>query len=210
MAHFGEELRREREARGIALDSITDLTKIGSRHLVALESEHFEQLPGGVFNKGIVRSYARAVGLDEDVWVGRYVSAYQASGLVKADDAEWVQFAENVVKARKNEGARPDLRLRWAGVFLLLMLIAGLGWFVYSFVRDKGAAGLNRPESRQVAEGHPGVARPSACRTDNSDNCGTDRVSRRQRAPLAPRISQFPHILSLPTSPALPIDFAVL
>jgi cytoskeletal protein RodZ len=140
MAQFGEDLRRERESRGIALELITDSTKISSRHLVALERDRFEQLPGGVFNKGIVRGYARAVGLDEDVWVERYISAYQASGLLKTDDAEWVQFAENVVKGRKSEGARPDLRLRWAGVFLLLMLIAGLGWFVYSYVRQKVSA----------------------------------------------------------------------
>jgi cytoskeleton protein RodZ len=140
MEQFGEELRRERESRGIALELITDSTKISSRHLVALERERFEQLPGGVFNKGIVRGYARAVGLDEEMWVERYISAYRASGLLKTDDAEWVQFAENVVRGRTAEGARSGLRLRWAGVFLLAMLIAGLGWFVYSYVRQRVSA----------------------------------------------------------------------
>ena len=107
---------------------------------MALEREQFEQLPGGVFNKGIVRSYVRVVGLDEDVWVERFMSAYRESGLVKPDDADWVEFAENVVKGRKTEGDRPGIRLRWAGVFLLVVLIAGLGWFVYRYVRDKSAA----------------------------------------------------------------------
>jgi len=64
MSEFGEELRQEREARGIALQSIIDATKISSRHLQALETNHFDYLPGGVFNRGIVRSYARVVGLD--------------------------------------------------------------------------------------------------------------------------------------------------
>jgi len=161
MAQFGEELRRERESRGIALESITDSTKISGRHLVALERDRFEQLPGGVFNKGIVRGYARAVGLDENTWVERYISAYQASGLVKSDDADWIEFAENVVKARKDEGARPDLRLRWAGVFLLVMLIAGLGWFVYSYVHERVAARDERIQPRPVSSssGDPWTAR---------------------------------------------------
>ena len=139
MGQFGEDLRRERESRNIALETITDSTKISSRHLSALEQERFESLPGGVFNRGIVRGYARVVGLDEDVWVDRYLSAYRESGLLKQDDANWAEFAENVVKGR-HESARPDLRLRWAGVALLIMLIAGLGWFVYRYVHEKVSA----------------------------------------------------------------------
>jgi cytoskeletal protein RodZ len=137
MGQFGEELRRERESRGIALETIISTTKISSRHLCALEQEQFDQLPGGVFNRGIVRGYARVVGLDEETWVGRFMSAYQASGQLIHDDAEWVTFAENVVKQRVADTDRGTLRLRWAGVFLLLTLIAGLGWFVYHFVHQK-------------------------------------------------------------------------
>jgi cytoskeleton protein RodZ len=139
MGQFGEALRRERESRGVALASITDSTKISSRHLVALEHEQFAQLPGGVFNKGIVRGYARVVGLDEDAWVGRFMSAYQASGAVTDDDASWIEFAENVGNGREQEGARPDMRLRWAGVMLLLMVLTILGWFVWHLVRVKVA-----------------------------------------------------------------------
>lgn len=151
MGQFGEDLRRERESRGIALDTITDSTKISSRHLSALEREQFERLPGGVFNKGIVRGYARVVGLDEDAWIGRYISAYRESGLVKPDDAEWVEFAENVVKSRKVERRHPEQRLRWAGVVLLVTLIAGLGWIVYRFVREKTSAQNWRPQTTQTS-----------------------------------------------------------
>jgi cytoskeletal protein RodZ len=137
MVEFGKELRTERESRGIELDTISDSTKISGRYLAALEEDHFEQLPGGVFNKGIVRSYARVVGLDEDVWVNRYMEAYQQSGQLKTDDADWIAFAENVGKSRDHEGHRPDLRLRWAGVAMLLLLLVGLGWFVWRYVSDR-------------------------------------------------------------------------
>src|SRR5277367_1513795 len=137
MCEFGRELRTERESRGIGLETISDSTKISSRYLAALEEDHFEQLPGGVFNKGIVRSYARVVGLDEDLWVGRYMEAYQQSGQLKTDDADWIAFAENVGKSRETEGQRPDLRLRWAGVAMLLLLLVGLGWFVWRYVQGR-------------------------------------------------------------------------
>jgi len=72
MGVFGDRLRREREMRGITLDEITESTKIARRHLEALEGEHFDQLPGGVFNKGFVRAYARFLGIDEDQAVADY------------------------------------------------------------------------------------------------------------------------------------------
>ena len=75
MGGFGDRLRREREMRGITLDEITESTKISRRHLEALETEHFDQLPGGVFNKGFVRAYARFLGLDEDQAVADYSAA---------------------------------------------------------------------------------------------------------------------------------------
>lgn len=75
MGVFGDRLRREREMRGITLDEITESTKISRRHLEALEGEHFDQLPGGVFNKGFVRAYAHFLGIDEDQAVADYSAA---------------------------------------------------------------------------------------------------------------------------------------
>jgi cytoskeleton protein RodZ len=137
MNHFGAELKKERETRGIALAAITEATKISSRHLVALEHDEFRSLPGGVFNKGIVRSYARVVGLDEDAWVDRYMSAYQQSGSVCDDDVSWFAFAENVSRARNAERDRPAERLRWAGVFVLLTALAVVAYFVYGYVHKR-------------------------------------------------------------------------
>jgi cytoskeleton protein RodZ len=72
MGAFGERLRREREMRGISLNEISESTKISRRHLEALESEDFDALPGGVFNRGFVRAYARFVGIDEEQAVADY------------------------------------------------------------------------------------------------------------------------------------------
>ncbi len=79
MGAFGEKLRKQREQRGISLDAISTTTKISPRMLRAIEDEHFDQLPGGVFNKGFVRAYARQVGLDEEETVSDYLAALRES-----------------------------------------------------------------------------------------------------------------------------------
>ncbi len=75
MGTFGEKLRKQREQQGIGLDAISDTTKISTRMLRALEDEHFDQLPGGVFNKGFVRAYARQVGINEEEAIADYLAA---------------------------------------------------------------------------------------------------------------------------------------
>ncbi len=72
MAEFGKDLRRERETRGVALEAIAQGTKVSVRHLRALEEESFRDLPGGVFNKGILRAFVKFLELDEPDWVERF------------------------------------------------------------------------------------------------------------------------------------------
>jgi cytoskeletal protein RodZ len=127
MSSFGEDLRTERLARGIALEEITAVTKISQQYLLALEQERFRLLPGGILSKGIVRGYASAVGLDQGDWTERFLKAYSASGQMIDEDRDWLEFASNVGKARTQQ--REGLRLRWLGAFLLL-LVAAAGVFL--------------------------------------------------------------------------------
>lgn len=65
MGSFGDNLRRERELRGISLEEIAQHTKLSSRVLEAIEKNRFDLLPGGMFNRSFVLHYARYLGLDE-------------------------------------------------------------------------------------------------------------------------------------------------
>lgn len=75
MATFGENLRRERELRGITLSELAQATKISQSHLQSLEGTQFERLPGGVISRGFVRSISRYMKLDEEHWVSEYILA---------------------------------------------------------------------------------------------------------------------------------------
>ncbi len=72
---FGESLKREREMRGVTLEEIATATRIARRFLKAIEDEQWDQLPGGVFNRGFVRAMAHYLGLDEENTVAEYTLA---------------------------------------------------------------------------------------------------------------------------------------
>ena len=75
MTVLGLALKEEREKRNISLEEIASTTKIVPRYLEALENDRFDIMPGGFFIKGIIRTYARAIGLDPDEVLARYRAA---------------------------------------------------------------------------------------------------------------------------------------
>jgi cytoskeletal protein RodZ len=133
MGSFGEDLRMERVSRGIALEHITEITKISQHHLVALEQDRFRQLPGGILNKGIVRGYASALGLDQTDWTDRFMKAYVSSGLPVESDRDWTAFASNVGKSRLQHREAVEFRLRWLAAVLLVMAVLAAAYLMVRY-----------------------------------------------------------------------------
>jgi len=88
VGEFGEKFRKERERRGLTFDDVSNVTKINSRMLKAIEAEHFDQLPGGVFNKGFVRAYAKHLGLNDEEAITEYLAVLREAQ-IGAQPAEW-------------------------------------------------------------------------------------------------------------------------
>lgn len=157
MGAFGERLRRERELRQITLDEISTSTKIARRHLEALELEDFDALPGGIFNKGFVRAYARYVGIDEEQAVADYLAADQQQ--VQTE----VKFPLEVHKSTALNPRRSRVPILLA--LLALVLILG-GWGL-----------LKRHRAQQAAN-------PVNTSTSASSNSGASAVQPAQTAPV--------------------------
>jgi cytoskeleton protein RodZ len=152
---FGERLKLEREKRKITLEEISATTKIGTRMLQALEGEKFGQLPGGIFNKGFVRAYARAVGLDEDQAVADYL---EASGEATPAGPE-TMARENTrgTSARETEerisrleaiSDSPSRPLPW-GAFAVVLLMTALALSLWSHRRHQQERLAARPTVSQ-------------------------------------------------------------
>ena len=73
---FGRKLREARERRGVSLRQIANTTKIGMSALEALERNDISRLPGGIFSRAFVRSYAVEVGLDPEAMVQDFIAQF--------------------------------------------------------------------------------------------------------------------------------------
>ncbi|MGI4830121.1 MAG: helix-turn-helix domain-containing protein [Janthinobacterium lividum] len=124
---FGRDLRIEREKRGVALEEVARGTRFSVRHLQSLEADLFDELPGGVLRKGIVRGYCRHMGLDAELWLERFA---ESGGLEPEPDL--AQFAENVHRARLE--SMPQVRRRWWGVLVLALALLVLALAVWHYV----------------------------------------------------------------------------
>ena len=132
MIRFGQELRQEREGRGITVDAVCAVTKVSSRHVAALEEGHYAELPSGVFRKGIVRSYLGAIGLEEESWLLRFEAAMRERDGSDMREPDWVEFAENVKRSRS--GGEQAAGLRWFGVTLMPAAIIVCGLLAWKYV----------------------------------------------------------------------------
>ena len=86
---FGPRLRSERERRGISIETIVTVTKVGADLWLGLEKNDFSKWPSGIFARAFVRDYAKAVGLDADDVVDEFCRLYphgdrRAARLIKA------------------------------------------------------------------------------------------------------------------------------
>lgn len=135
MSSFGEGLKRERENKKITLDQVAVSTKISVRMLRAIEDEKFEQLPGGIFNKGFVRAYARHLGMDEDKAVADYLAATTPSTQTPAEDLELRAMAEQKQKERQRQASlKKDFP--WGSVAAVLLLVA-LGFSIWGVISGR-------------------------------------------------------------------------
>jgi len=173
MGVFGDKLRREREMRGITLAEMAESTKVSKRWLQALEDEEFEVLPGGVFNRGFVRAYARFLGINDEQAVSDYVAA--SNEQEPPED----KFPLDVHQIKKDS---PPLNPRRSYVPVLLAILALVGvvggWtaWVKHKPGQKPASGPHpitntTPVNQPVSENNP--ASPSVAASSVEDQSST-------------------------------------
>jgi cytoskeleton protein RodZ len=72
MLELGGSFKKARESQNVSIDRIAAETRISTRFLLAIENEQFDILPGGIFNRGFIRTYAERVGIDPEEAIRLY------------------------------------------------------------------------------------------------------------------------------------------
>jgi cytoskeleton protein RodZ len=183
--------------RGVSLDEIAESTKIGTRLLRALEEEQFDLLPGGIFNKGFVRAYAKYLGVDEDQAVADYL---QAAGS-EEPDVQLIAHQGEWAEDKYAEPATPRRGFPFVPVLVLVVvLVVGFGgWRIYQqHVQEKEASEAEREASQ--TSGSTDSAQPAPLNAGQSSSPQPSSEASTQSSPSAPQPSSGLVANSSPTS----------
>jgi cytoskeletal protein RodZ len=114
MLELGTSFRKSRESLNLSIDKIAAETRINPRFLEAIENERFDLLPGGIFNRGFIRSYAVRLGLDPEEAIQGYEK------LFRAVEAEPVQQETERVRGKTTK--IPVYYVALAGLLILVVV----------------------------------------------------------------------------------------
>jgi cytoskeletal protein RodZ len=157
---FGAHLRREREARKISLEDVAKSTKISKRHLSELEEERFKDLPGGIFNKGFVRAYAKYLGLNEEEMVAEYVAAESGAEVQPtltppiAMETQKLMASMAVAKEREESVRASDPAARVLVTLVTIAVVLGVGGYAYKYYEEKNSGTAKAAEQSPTPVQH--------------------------------------------------------
>ena len=120
MSVFGDTLRQARAQKGITLRQAEQEIRINRHYLAALEDETFDNLPALPYQRGIVRTYAAYLGLDQT----RLVELFDEARGTQPNDPPRIETIEPV-----------DMPSHWAPNFAIIAftLIAGAVVFAWLY-----------------------------------------------------------------------------
>ena len=132
-ASLGEKLRQAREERGISIGEVAEQTRISSLYLKSIEDDNYKPLPGGIFNKGFVKAYAKYVGLDEQEALQDYARLIAQNEEQNNEEQQPRYRPEVLTDDRSTSSLVPTII--FAGIILALM--TGGILFVVSYIQNQ-------------------------------------------------------------------------
>lgn len=156
---FGQKLREARERRGVSLRQIANATKIAVRVLEALERNDVSKLPGGIFGRAFVRSYAVEVGLDPEDTIRDFMAQFPDDSVTAGHPTS--------AKAEDHEAVESSRRTATTFLRLILLSVPLAGALLYFGVvgprASRPAAEAPAPVPGSAPASSPGpVAAPAA------------------------------------------------
>lgn len=167
----GQQLRRQREQRGLAIADVADELHLRPSVIQHIELGEHSRFDGELFLKGYVRAYAQLVGLDPDQLVAALDRELEPLRL----ERERAQLENPLVDIeRRRQRKRQIARI----LFVLVVILLGL-WLVFRFLM----APSPEPETAAASSQAPGAGGPDSAAAAQA---GTDESLITPEPVLAP------------------------
>ncbi|MGI8786558.1 MAG: helix-turn-helix domain-containing protein [Pyrinomonadaceae bacterium] len=134
---LGEKLRQAREERGISISQIAEQTRISALYLESIENDDYRKLPGGIFNKGFIKSFAKIVGVDEQEALQDYAQLIAEQGVQPNADEPKTYRPEVLTDERSTSSLLPTVIF---AVIILGLMTWGILFALNYFQRKQPTA----------------------------------------------------------------------
>jgi cytoskeleton protein RodZ len=156
---IGPELRRAREARGLSLQQIADATKIPISSLRALENDEFHRLPGGIFTRGFIRTYAANVGIDGERLARAHLAQQEEAPLTDPRATDTTNATHDALAGQRRSSTSLQIVLL---ILLTVGLLALLARSAQSPTSQESPAAVEQMEPTAGTSGLGALAGPVA------------------------------------------------
>ena len=170
---LGEKLRQAREERDISISEVAEQTRISPLYIEAIENDDYSPLPGGIFNKGFIKSFAKFVGVDEEEALQDYSRQLAQQNQGESDTDPKTYRPEVLTDDRSRSSLLPTI--------IFAVIILGLmTWGILALVRYI----QDQPSLPLVSDTN------SANTNTNANSANTDVNANANTAPPIPAIDE--------------------
>ncbi len=140
---LGEKLRQAREARGISISEVAEQTRISALYLEGIEADDYRALPGGIFNKGFLKSYAKYVGVDEQEALQDYARLVASQDNQLEEDGK--TYRPEVLTDDRTNSFNP------VTIIFAIIILGIISWGAYSLNNYYGESSSVSPTPTPIA-----------------------------------------------------------
>ncbi|PFQ67805.1 helix-turn-helix domain-containing protein [Bacillus cereus] len=148
MTELGQKLTEAREAKGVSIDQLHEITKIQKRHLVAIEEGNYNVLPGAFYARAFIKQYADAVGLNGEELLVEYQSTIPQS---EKHDVPQVSTGQKTQETMQKSSSWPIADHMPKILIALLVIAFGVVvWFVIQALTGKDDRQVPNAQSEKI------------------------------------------------------------
>jgi cytoskeletal protein RodZ len=148
VTELGQKLKETREAKGLSIDQLHEITKIQKRHLVAIEEGNYDVLPGAFYARAFIKQYADAVGLNGEELLVEYQSTIPQS---EKRDVPQVSTGQKTQETMQKSSSWPIAdHMPKILVALLVIAVGVVIWFVFQALTGKDDEKVPSAQSEKI------------------------------------------------------------